>query len=69
MDWIKNVRDFLLTNKEFIPHAINFFEKNFKEYVMNSSKLIDKSEYLYFKKDWIKGVSNPENFKKLKCSK
>jgi len=53
-------------NEEYIPISIEFFQKHFESYVNNSPKLLEKNEYLLFRSNWIKGVSDPANFKGLK---
>ncbi|EAR96350.1 hypothetical protein TTHERM_00189190 (macronuclear) [Tetrahymena thermophila SB210] len=69
IDWLNQLRSFLIENSKFIPTAVDFFENHFEKYVNSSPKLIEKSEYLLFKENWIRGVSDPANFKGLKQTK
>lgn len=66
IDWLNQLRKFLVENEEYIPISIEFFQKHFETYVNNSPKLLEKNEYLLFRSNWIKGVSDPANFKGLK---
>ncbi|KAL4456238.1 hypothetical protein ABPG74_014199 [Tetrahymena malaccensis] len=66
IDWLNQLRSFLIENSKFIPTAVDFFQNHFEKYVNSSPKLIEKSEYLLFKDNWIRGVSDPANFKGLK---
>ncbi|KAL4504399.1 hypothetical protein ABPG72_009845 [Tetrahymena utriculariae] len=69
IDWLNQLRSFLIENSKFIPTAVDFFQNHFEKYVNGSPKLIEKNEYLLFKDNWIRGVSDPANFKGLKQTK